>query len=739
MNMKKNPMQFDSKENLSMSHRYAALTLLFALSATLATGQPLAAFSYDNTASAQQHWTPVFGSRPVRVEKAEDGTACIALDAEFTKVGDRACWDWTTSVDLSQIGNVSFEVQATDGGLAGNIGVYFGTPNGWYTTFWRRGVPDAWTPRTFRLDTFDTEGKPDGWAKVTTFRFSIWSAGIGKTTCRLRNFRAHPIDPAENFVVNGSFEIPSPGVPYGWGDGHWGVGAMPWAANMDLWRKHWHLDSQVAKHGKTSLCIENTPDLPLLMAHSVWLKMPKTVKSYTLSAWVKSDRSALDVMLQCAGQSMIATIGDTWRQVVLKEVPWQSNMTVVIAPQKQGKLWIDAVQIQSCALPTAAFRAAVRDEGIAAREALVDWSMPRRATTVAAERSVSGPMTKGTVSIDEHGRFLLNGKPYIQHSFGLEFVSDLNVLNAVAKAGFKDVCIQIRESLTAAQLKAIFDRCAMIGLRIIPWLDGRMSRERFTKHITTLKEHPALLCWYVYDEPSGERFAEADARVKLAKSLDPGHPALINYLGDRLENQTGDIYSTDIYPIPHVAPNAAISGVRRMKAAAAAENKPVWMWLQGTGYAYWMDREPSPRELSCMAYGSLICGARGIYYFAQFPRTSECFAEMRALCVEVDALTPVLSGIEAGPRTICNKPAVLIGTYSLDGVPWILAVNTQAISCQARFEIENTPKGRVEVMFEARNIGITDATWEDAFGPYERHVYRLPPVFTAAQEPLGNR
>ena len=34
--------------------------------------------------------------------------------------------------------------------------------------------------------------------------------------------------------------------------------------------------------------------------------------------------------------------------------------------------------------------------------------------------------------------------------------------------------------------------------------------------------------------------------------------------------------------------------------------KPVWMWLQGTGYAYWMDREPTPRELSCMVYGSLI-------------------------------------------------------------------------------------------------------------------------------------
>ena len=718
-----------------MNHSYAALALLLTLPAALATGQPLGAFSYENTTEARQHWQPVFDSQSVRVEETGNGNTCVALDAEFTKVGDRACWDWTAPLDLSDVGRISFDVRATNGGLGGNIGIYFGTPNGWYTKFWWGGVPDSWTPRTFRLDTFSTEGKPDGWDKVTTFRFSIWSTGAGKTTYRLRNFRARQRDPGENFVINGSFEIPSLGVPYGWGSGHWGVGNLPWAADMDLWRKHWHLDSRVAKHGKVSLCIENTPELPLLKACSVWLKVPKTVKTCALSAWLKSNRDALDVVLRYAGRSTKATIGKTWQHVALTETPWQKRMTVVIAPQAPGKLWIDAVQVQACARPTPEFHAAFGDEGIAAREALVDWSTPPRATSMAAERSVNGPVVKATASIDEHGRFLLDGKPYIQHSLGLEFVSDLNVLNVTAKSGFRDVCIQIRESLTAAQLKTVFDRCAQVGLRIIPWLDGRMGRERFSEHISTLKDHPALLCWYVYDEPSGDRFAEADARVKLAKSLDPSHPALINYLGNRLENQTGDIYSTDVYPIPHSAPNAAINAVKRMKAAAAKENKPVWMWLQGTGYAYWMDREPSPRELSCMVYGSLISGARGIYYFAQFPRTAECFGEMRALCIEVDALAPVLYSLDTGPRASCSKPAILAGTYSLAGVLWVLAVNTQAMPCKTRFEVRNAPKGRAEVMFEAREIRIADSAWEDAFGPYERHVYRLARVAAADPEP----
>ena len=50
------------------------------------------------------------------------------------------------------------------------------------------------------------------------------------------------------------------------------------------------------------------------------------------------------------------------------------------------------------------------------------------------------------------------------------------------------------------------------------------------------KELPTLT-WYVFDEPNGERFAEANARLKLVRELDSGHPALINYLGDKLTGQ----------------------------------------------------------------------------------------------------------------------------------------------------------------------------------------------------------
>ena len=541
---------------------------------------------------------------------------------------------------------------------------------------------------------------------------------------RLRNLRTLAKDPGENYLKNGSFEVPGVGVPYAWGSGHWGVGHLPWATNMDLWRERFRVDAPVAKDGAHSLLLHNTDGLPLLSAQSVWFTPPASARALVLSAWLKSDQARLPVTLTCGDRSVTADAGTEWAQASLTGIERAEQMTVTVAPQGAGKLWIDAVQVQALAAPTPEFHPAFVDESLEARERLVDWTPPPRTAAIAAGRTTVGPVKPASVVIDGGGQVLLDGEPYIQHSLGLEFVDDLAILDFAAQSGFRDVCIQVQPGVTTQQLRTILDRCAQVGLRVILWLDGRIPREQFRQHIQDLRDHPALLVWYVYDEPSGERFAEADARYRLARELDPARPALISYLSDKLEDHTGDIYSTDVYPIPHSTPAAAIGAVRQMKAAADREHKPVWMWLQGTGYAYWMDREPTPRELSCMVYGSLIEGARGLYYFAQIPRTKECFDEMRALLVEVEALTPVLPSADAAPTVTCDTASILSRTFQNDGACWVLAVNTQPTACEAAFSLDRPPD-EVEVAFEGRTIRAQAREWRDSFGPYERHVYRV--------------
>ncbi len=702
----------------------SSISALLFLFTTIGACQTPDILSTPDTATAVARWTPQFGSLPPRVETLPDGSVCLALDAVFEGPMDRACWDWTGTLDLSAVRHLSFECSSTTGGLDRQIGVYFGTPNGWYVG-WCHGIPaGSWREQTLRLGSLGTEGEPDGWDRVTTFRFSVWADAPGKTTFYLRNFRTVAADPQENYLKNGSFEITGGGMPYAWGSGHWGVGNLPWATDMDLWRRHWFVDETVAKEGTNSLCIHNTADLPLLRAVSVWLTPPKTSESNVLSAWLRSDQDSLPVTLDCSGTSGSTKVGREWTQLVVPNVPRKERCLVSVIPEAPGKLWIDAVQLQSGPEAAGEFHPSFDDAGLAAREAAVDWSPPRRTEAVAAGRSITGRVSRASARIDADGRFLLNGVPYVQHSFGLEFVGDPAILDYVAQIGFRDICIQIRETVTTEELTAVFDRCAEAGLRLIPWLDGRITRERFSQHITALKDHPALLCWYVMDEPSGDAFAEADARLQIAHELDPRHPAFINYLGNKLEDQSGDIYSTDVYPIPHSTPMGAISAVARMKAAAEIERKPVWMWLQGTGYAYWMDREPTPRELSCMVYGSLIAGARGIYYFAQVPRTKACLDEMRAMCVEVDEVAPAIYSLEEAPAVSIEASGLMCESYRKDGRLWVLAVNTQNVARDVELRMDGVG-GELEVVFEDRTVQAAEGKWTDSFGPYERHVYRV--------------
>ncbi|MBU0608520.1 MAG: hypothetical protein KKI08_11585, partial [Armatimonadetes bacterium] len=486
--------------------------------------------NFPDTAAAQKAWQPQFNSPPAQVEKLPDGGTCILLKGEYKAPMDRLCWDYVGPLDLSSVGSISLELSVEHADRAGTFGIYFGTPGGWYARITGVALSDKWSRVTWDLDDFGTEDAPTGWDKVERFRFSMWGSAPGPVTFRLRGFKATARDVHRNYLRNGGFEIPGP-QPYAWGSGHWGVGNLPWAADMDLWRSHFGLDRSVAHSGTCSLRIINGPDLPRLNAVSAWFGLrDKPVSDYTLSAWVKADRDDLPVTLAAGNKSGKGKAGKEWGRVVLTGVKPDQRVIGRIGAEGEGTLWLDDVQLQAIGQDSPEFHPHPGDEALCQREAKVDWSPPRRTPDTAAGRRTTGPVKPGKVTIDDQGRFLLDGQPYLMHSLGLEFVSDLKILDVVANAGFPDVCIEIRAAITTEELKSYFDHAAELGLRVIPWMDGNIPIERLRSHIMALRDHPALLCWYVFDEPNGERFAAADERLKLAHELDPNHPALINYL-----------------------------------------------------------------------------------------------------------------------------------------------------------------------------------------------------------------
>ncbi|MBP9002896.1 MAG: hypothetical protein KBH78_04640 [Candidatus Hydrogenedentes bacterium] len=206
---------------------------------------------------------------------------------------------------------------------------------------------------------------------------------------------------------------------------------------------------------------------------------------------------------------------------------------------------------------------------------------------------------------------------------------------------------------------------------------------------------------------------------RLTRELDPIHPVCMNHAPrNSIEDlaafgQAADIVGCDIYPVP-VSPrvrhsdlvNRTLScvGDYTSRMRASAPGKPVWMVLQGFGWADIHEmppeaeqemRRPTLDETRFMAYDAIARGARGLVYWgtAYIVKDSTLFNDLMTLGQEIHRLQPVLSATDTSqPVQVALAPAngsqertiVALGKES-DGQLWIIAVNEDAIPHQVTF------------------------------------------------------
>ncbi len=192
-----------------------------------------------------------------------------------------------------------------------------------------------------------------------------------------------------------------------------------------------------------------------------------------------------------------------------------------------------------------------------------------------------------------------------------------------------------------------FDAAASAGVQMLPYYPSDAT-------VTSLKNHPATLGWYVVDEPmnywNNDMQGHWDAyalRKSQIKAIDPTHPVFINDcawtmppVADwwALWNTSGDVSMHDNYPITGPTSNTLsfVNGIPETVSLAVSLNnqsRPFWFIAQafegnegGQNGAYrW--RMPTPAQERCMVYTSIIHGATGIMYFvldSYVSRNSSC-------------------------------------------------------------------------------------------------------------------
>ncbi|MGC9319972.1 MAG: hypothetical protein ACP5KN_18215, partial [Armatimonadota bacterium] len=292
-----------------------------------------------------------------------------------------------------------------------------------------------------------------------------------------------------------------------------------------------------------------------------------------------------------------------------------------------------------------------------------------------------------------------------------------------------------------ARIREYMDRCAEIGMRVnyhLMWPRRREMTdelwEQLRAEIRAFRDHPALLSWYIADEPSSPEVPRLERVYDLLKQLDPHHPVtVVFYRGAahaRQFERCMDIVMGDPYPIPHGSVTYVSSMADALREAFDGR-KALWIVPQAFGGNEWWRREPTAQEQRVMTYLALIHGARGIQYFIRsprisFPKSPIMWAECGALALETAELTPALNSAEPRPEVICSLPSVHVAAYRDRGLVTILAVNTANEPQPLRLTLpEIAWSGEAEVMFENRTVAVDKGLIAEPIDAYDTRAYRL--------------
>lgn len=273
----------------------------------------------------------------------------------------------------------------------------------------------------------------------------------------------------------------------------------------------------------------------------------------------------------------------------------------------------------------------------------------------------------GTALYDEHGRLIVDGKPFFPLGIFADFAGNENrepAYREITAAGFNfiidysmvyhspgnsDRKAVIRAGLDEYQkhnLKVLFSLLLPLGKpHALPSLCKSYGSDnpdilgaRIVEH---LRDHPAILGWYMNDEFPEEKLPQAIRHRQLVNSLDPWHPTLaLTNLPSSLPEYalSGDIFSPDCYPLNKTTGSKKITDISVAMQAANRSGVPVWGTPQAFNWGIFSAKNPQdyqqyimPNEsdMRAMALLFLAEGAKGLMlYEYPFERRQKKMTEL---------------------------------------------------------------------------------------------------------------
>ncbi len=383
------------------------------------------------------------------------------------------------------------------------------------------------------------------------------------------------------------------------------------------------------------------------------------------------------------------------------------------------------------------------------------------------------PPVKGEVKIDRLScMMLVDGEPFIMYGpwnlpFGpmTQYLSLDYTLPTLKKLGANVVAVGIPEGRSDSNTWAlknklwdieayrkILDRCHELGLKVYLECSSGYKIDKdyrkilpLEKLVPELRDHPALLMWYIADEPEKVHAPEVWRRYHLVKKLDPHHPVMVDTTSHGLASRvitdpvTGknacDVLSITYYPVGcsmYADPEGPMGNTsiafRDAFQLIRANHGVMIHAAQAYGYGvdFWY-RTPTPDELEFLIYMPLIYGNRGWGWFGGRAPCRATDDRIWELGAELKRLAPVL-GVE-GAGEVLTSGSVIGILRKYEDAWYLITVNTSEKPENVTFQLGGELPAdcdKAEVMFENRALKLSKGTITDAYKAYGRHVYRIP-------------
>jgi hypothetical protein len=304
---------------------------------------------------------------------------------------------------------------------------------------------------------------------------------------------------------------------------------------------------------------------------------------------------------------------------------------------------------------------------------------------------------------------------------------------------------------TIDERKAYMDRCAQLGMKVhynlisvsggggvnseIEESDEVEKGKLLVQEIRAFMDHPALLAWYIADEPNGHKLPpDKLAEIyKKVRETDPWHPVSVVFMApfNIAKDYAGsfDIVMADPYPVPDYPVTMCGDVTRLLKKDFSGEN-PVWIVPQAFGGGELWRREPTIQEVRSMTWQSVIEGATGIQYFVRrglnsFPKSVATWGECGRIAMEIKSLSPWLLSDEGTVPVFSPSKNILVTARLHRGVLAIMTVNKTNEPLKASIGFQRSFTGQAEVLFENRTVKVYSGSFSDFFQAYGSQVYMI--------------